>query len=276
MNLKTYNPVTPSLRNRIIINKKLLWKGDAIKKLSFGKKNSGGRNNQGRITSFHRGAGNKNKYRIIDFKRSLFNIPAQVKRIEYDPNRSAFIALLNYYNGVLSYIIAPKDLNQGDIIISGEKVDIKPGNAMILQNIPEGTLIHNIEINPGSGGLLMRAAGTYAKLLKKDKTGYALIRLSSHEERLISLKCMATIGIVSNPEKKNIKLGKAGVSRWLNIRPIVRGVAKNPIDHPHGGGQGKTSGGRPSVTPWGIPTKGYRTRKNKRTNKFIIKPRYKG
>eukprot|EP00003_Mantamonas_plastica_P020405 TRINITY_DN3294_c0_g1_i1.p1 TRINITY_DN3294_c0_g1~~TRINITY_DN3294_c0_g1_i1.p1 ORF type:complete len:275 (+),score=-145.02 TRINITY_DN3294_c0_g1_i1:208-1032(+) len=273
MSLKFYKPTTPSQRFRVIVNKKKLWKGRAVKKLTYGLPEKAGRNNSGKITVRRRGGRHKRLYRIIDFKRTLFNIPGQVQRIEYDPNRSAFIALILYKNGLLSYILAPNELKVGDIIVSGENVEIKPGNALPLQFIPIGTNIHNIELKPGKGGQLVRAAGTSAKLIKKGEDGYALIKLSSGELRLIHLKCMATIGILSNLDHKNQSIGKAGASRWRNKRPSVRGVAMNPIDHPHGGGEGKTSGGRPSVTPWGKPTKGKRTRFNKRTQRFIVSRR---
>lgn len=273
MSLKHYNPVTPSLRQRLIVKRTELWKGKPFKKLVKGLTKSGGRNNQGRLTMFHIGGGHKRLYRVIDFRRNLFDIPAIVKRIEYDPNRSAWIALIAYLNGVYSYILAPNGLNIGDSIISGEEAPIKIGNSMPLKNIPIGTLLHNIELKPGKGGQLSRSAGSYAQLIKKDDSPYAMIRLSSGEQRLVPLSCMATVGTVSNLDHKNINLGKAGATRWLNRRPTVRGVAMNPVDHPHGGGEGRTSGGRPSVTPWGKPTKGKPTRSPRKKNPFILTKR---
>jgi large subunit ribosomal protein L2 len=214
----------------------------------------------------------KQSYRIIDFKRQKADVIAKVERIEYDPNRTAFIALIRYSDDVLSYIVAPNEINVGDELVSGEKVDVKPGNAMPLKNIPIGTLVHNIELRPGKGGQLARSAGAYAQVAGKD-SGYALLKLRSGEVRMVSLECYVTIGTVSNLDQKNIKQGKAGRSRWLGRRPVVRGVAMNPVDHPHGGGEGKTSGGRHPVTPWGKPTKGKKTRSNKMTSKFIVKRR---
>lgn len=274
MSLKKYNPITPSLRHKVSIDKSSLWKGKPTKSLTVGKTKKGGRNHSGRITAFHIGGGHKQKYRIIDFKRSIRNIPGVVQSIQYDPNRSAFIALICYNNGIISYILAPHNLKVGDIIEAGSLVDIKIGNALAIEDIPVGTVIHNIEMKPGKGGQIARAAGTYATLIKKGNDGYSMIRLSSGEQRLVLSKNYATIGIVSNIDNNNIKLGKAGTSRWLGRKPTVRGVAMNPVDHPHGGGEGRTSGGRPSVTPWGKPTKGHRTRNNKRTNKYIVKRRY--
>lgn len=272
MILKYYKPITSSLRGKISINKSSLnKKNKCARDLILGKQTSGGRNNFGRITLFHKGGGHKRLYRIIDFQRKLFNTNAVVKQIEYDPNRSAYIALIQYENGIFSYILAPHTLCIGDTVISGKYCSIIPGNALPIKYIPIGTIVHNIEVIPGSGGQLVRAAGTNAQLIKKDnQTDFGTLRLSSGEHRLINLNCMATVGTVSNADYQNIVKSKAGVNRWLNKRPIVRGVAMNPIDHPHGGGQGKTSGGRPSCTPWGIPTKGKKTRKNKRTSKFII------
>ncbi|HJN04321.1 MAG TPA: 50S ribosomal protein L2, partial [Alphaproteobacteria bacterium] len=232
----------------------------------------GGRNNRGRITARRIGGGHKKRYRLVDFKRRKFDIAATVERLEYDPNRSAFIALIKYDDGELSYIIAPQRLQIGDKVISGETVDIKPGNAMPMQSIPVGTIVHNVEMKAGKGGQMARSAGTYAQLVGKD-AGYALLRLTSGEQRMVRAECMATVGAVSNPDKKNIKLGKAGRKRWMGKRPSVRGVAMNPVDHPHGGGEGRTSGGRHPVTPWGKPTKGKRTRANKATDKYIIRRR---
>lgn len=274
MALKTFNPTTPSQRQLIQVDKSALWKGRPHKSLTKGLIKTGGRNNTGRITSWHRGGGHKRLYRIIDFKRNKFDVEAEVQRIEYDPNRTAFIALIKYKDDEMSYILAPNGLKEGDIIISSEGADIKPGNSISLKNIPVGTTIHNIEMKVGKGGQLARSAGVIVTLVGKD-SGYAQIKMPSGELRLVSLECRATIGSVSNADKKNTKIGKAGRSRWLGRRPVVRGVAMNPIDHPHGGGEGKTSGGRHPVTPWGKPTKGKKTRKNKFTSKFIIKRRTK-
>ena len=273
MSLKKYKPITPSLRERLIVKRTELWKGKPFKKLVKGLTKTGGRNNQGRVTMFHIGGGHKRLYRIIDFKRNLFNISGKVIRVEYDPNRSCWIALIYYTNGVFSYIIAPNGLAIGDIVVSGENVSIKLGNSLPLKKIPIGTLIHNIELKPGKGGQLSRSAGSYAQLIKKEASSYGMIRLPSGEQRLISLECMATVGTVSNLDNKNINLGKAGAKRWLNRRPVVRGVAMNPVDHPHGGGEGRTSGGRPSVTPWGKATKGKPTRSPKKKNPFILTKR---
>ena len=235
-------------------------------------KKTGGRNNLGRITVRHRGGGHKRRYRLIDFKRDKFDVPAKVATIEYDPNRSARISLLHYADGEKRYIIAPQGLNVGDVMVAGEQVDIKPGNALPLRAIPLGTNLHNIEMKPGKGGQLIRSAGTVAQLVAKDEQ-YAQLRLRSGEIRRIRIECMATVGAVSNPENMNINLGKAGRNRWLGRRPTVRGVAMNPVDHPHGGGEGKTSGGRHPVTPWGKPTKGYKTRKRRDTDKYIVRRR---
>lgn len=235
-------------------------------------KKTGGRNNLGRITVRHRGGGHKRRYRLIDFKRNKFDVPAKVATIEYDPNRTARISLLHYADGEKRYIIAPQGLNVGDTVVAGEQVDIKPGNALPLRAIPLGTNLHNIEMKPGKGGQLIRSAGGVAQLVAKDEK-YAQIRLRSGEIRKIRIECMATVGAVSNPENMNINLGKAGRNRWLGRRPTVRGVAMNPVDHPHGGGEGKTSGGRHPVTPWGKPTKGYKTRKRRDTDKYIVRRR---
>ena len=235
-------------------------------------KKTGGRNNLGRITVRHRGGGHKRRYRLIDFKRDKFDVPAKVATIEYDPNRSARISLLHYADGEKRYIIAPQGLNVGDVVVAGEQVDIKPGNALPLRAIPLGTNLHNIEMKPGKGGQLIRSAGTVAQLVAKDEQ-YAQLRLRSGEIRRIRIECMATVGAVSNPENMNINLGKAGRNRWLGRRPTVRGVAMNPVDHPHGGGEGKTSGGRHPVTPWGKPTKGYKTRTRRDTDKYIVRRR---
>jgi len=237
-------------------------------------KKSGGRNANGRVTSRHRGGGHKRYYRIVDFKREKVGIPAKVASIEYDPNRSARIALLNYADGEKRYILAPLHLSVGDEVMSGPEADIKPGNTLPLKNIPLGTHIHNIELRIGKGGQIVRSAGTYAQLMAKEDR-YALVKLPSSEVRMVLLNCMATVGQIGNVTHENINLGKAGRKRWLGKRPKVRGVAMNPVDHPMGGGEGRSSGGRHPCTPWGVPTKGYRTRKNKRTNKFIVKRRTK-
>jgi large subunit ribosomal protein L2 len=272
MALKHFKPVTPSLRGTILIDRKELFKGKPVKQLTEGKSHSGGRNNHGRITVRFRGGGHKQSYRMVDFKRRKFGMAAVVERLEYDPNRTAFLALLKYEDGELSYIIAPQRLKVGDSVIAGEKVDIKPGNAMPLGAIPVGTIIHNIEMKPGAGGKIARSAGTYAQLVGKD-AGYAQIKLMSGELRLLRGECIAAIGAVSNPDNQNQHLGKAGRSRWLGRMPHNRGVVMNPVDHPHGGGEGRTSGGRHPVTPWGKPTKGYKTRTNKRTDSLIVRRR---
>ncbi len=274
MALKKYNPTTPSQRGLVRVDKSFLWKGSPYKPLTKGLKKTGGRNNLGRITSRHIGGGHKKLYRLIDFKRSKINIPAVIERIEYDPNRTAYIALLKYSDNEYSYILAPAKLNVGDEIISSPDADIKPGNCLPLKNIPVGTIIHNVEMKVGKGGQIARSAGASVSIVGKD-SGYAQIKLSSGEVRLVPLDCVATIGTLSNADKKNTIIGKAGRSRWMGRRPTVRGVAMNPIDHPHGGGEGKTSGGRHPVTPWGKPTKGKKTRKNKFTSKFILKRRTK-
>ena len=273
MALKTFKPTTPSQRQLVIVDRSELWKGDAVKHLTEGLRSAGGRNNTGRTTMFHRGGGHKRRYRIVDFKRRKFDQPAVVERLEYDPNRTAFIALIKYQDGELAYILAPQRLKVGDSVVSGEKVDVKPGNAMPMKNMPVGTIIHNVEMKPGKGGQMARSAGTSAQLVGRD-AGYALLKLASGEVRMVRSECMATIGAVSNPDQQNIVIAKAGRARWLGIRPTTRGVAMNPIDHPHGGGEGRTSGGRHPVTPWGFPTKGKKTRKNKSTTKFIISSRH--
>ena len=273
MALKTYNPTTPGRRGLVLVNRAGLWKGKPEKSLTEGLRNKGGRNNNGRITARRRGGGHKRRYRIIDFKRLKHDVEATVLRLEYDPNRTAFIALIKYADGELSYILAPQRLREGDKIISGDTVDIKPGNAMPMQNIPVGTIIHNVEMKVGKGGQIARSAGTYTQIIGKDQ-GYVQLRLNSGELRMVRAECMATVGAVSNPDQQNIKLGKAGRKRWLGKRPSVRGVAMNPIDHPHGGGEGRTSGGRHPVTPWGKPTKGKRTRSNKKTDRLIMRRRH--
>ena len=272
MSLKNFKPITPGQRGLILTEKSQLFKGRPIKSLVTGLTNSGGRNNHGHITARRKGGGHKRKYRLIDFKRKKYDIEALVERIEYDPNRSSFIALIKYKD--LSYIICPQKLAIGDSVISSENADIKPGNCLSLKNIPVGTLIHNLEIKPGKGGQMIRSAGTFGQLTSKD-SDYAQIKLSSGEIRAVRIECKATVGMVSNPDQKNIKLGKAGRKRWLGVRPSVRGVAMNPVDHPHGGGEGRTSGGRNPVSPWGLSAKGKRTRNNKRTDRFILKSRHK-
>jgi len=273
MALKTFKPTTPSLRQLVIVDRSGLWKGKPVKALTRGKSEAGGRNNHGHITANHRGGGHKRRLRLVDFKRRKFGVTATVERLEYDPNRSAFIALIKYTDGELSYILAPQRLKAGDEVMSGEKVDIKPGNAMPLANMPVGTIVHNVEMKKGRGGQIARSAGTYVQLVGKD-AGYAQLKLNSGEVRLVPAECLATVGAVSNPDNQNTVAGKAGRTRWLGRRPVVRGVAMNPVDHPHGGGEGKTSGGRHPVTPWGKPTKGKKTRKNKATDKFIVRRRH--
>ena len=274
MALKNFNPTTPGRRNLVLVDRGDLWKGKPVKKLTEGLTKNGGRNNTGRITARRRGGGHKRLYRVVDFKRRNFDVPAKVVRLEYDPNRSAFIALIEYEGGEQSYILAPQRLAVGDTVISGERADIKPGNAMPLASIPVGTIVHNVEMKPGKGGQIARAAGTYVQLVGRD-AGYALLRLGSGEVRMVRADCMASIGAVSNPDKANAKLGKAGRKRWIGKRPAVRGVAMNPVDHPHGGGEGRTSGGRDPVTPWGKPTKGAKTRHNKKTDSLIVRRRHK-
>lgn len=273
MALKTYKPTTPGRRGLVQVDRRGLHRGKPIKALTEGLTKNGGRNNAGRITVRRRGGGHKRAYRLVDFKRRKFDVSAVVERLEYDPNRSAFIALIKYQDGELAYILAPQRLAVGDRVVSGESVDVKPGNAMPLRSMPIGTIIHNIELKPGKGGQLARAGGTFAQFVGRDQA-YAIIRLSSGEQRLVPGACMATVGAVSNPDRSNIKLAKAGRNRWLGKRPSVRGVAMNPVDHPHGGGEGKTSGGRHPVTPWGQPTKGHKTRSNKATDKFILRSRH--
>jgi large subunit ribosomal protein L2 len=273
MALKTLKPVTNGTRGTVLIDRSELWKGRPVKSLTEGKTSTGGRNTHGHITTRHKGGGHKQRYRIIDFKRRKHDSAATVERIEYDPNRSAFIALVKYEDGELNYILAPQRLRAGDKIVSGTKVDIKPGNAMPLKSMPVGTICHNVEMKIGKGGQLARSAGTYVQLVGRD-AGFALLRLSSGEMRKVSGECMATVGAVSNPDRMNQTIGKAGRSRWLGVRPTVRGVAMNPVDHPHGGGEGRTSGGRHPVTPWGKGTKGNRTRTNKRSDSMILRRRF--
>ena len=273
MALKSYKPTTPSQRQLVLVDRSGLHKGGPIKALTEGKHSAGGRNNHGRTTSAHRGGGHKRRYRIVDFKRRKFDVVATVERLEYDPNRTAFLALVRYADGELAYILAPQRLRAGDQIVSGVRADIKPGNAMLLASMPVGTIVHNVEMKPGKGGQIARSAGTYVQLVGKDQ-GYAQLKLSSGEVRMVRAECMATVGAVSNPDQQNVNYGKAGRMRWLGFRPVTRGVAMNPIDHPHGGGEGRTSGGRHPVTPWGKPTKGKKTRRNKSTDKLIIRRRH--
>lgn len=273
MALKSFNPVTPSLRGTILVDRSELWKGKPVKGLTEGQHSHGGRNQHGRTTVRFRGGGHKQAYRIVDFKRrSKLGVPAVVERLEYDPNRTAWIALLKYADGELSYIIAPQRLKAGDTVIAAERADIKPGNCMPMGAIPVGTIIHNVEMKPGAGGKIARAAGTFVQLVGKD-TGYAQVKLMSGEVRVLRAECLASIGAVSNPDNSNQQIGKAGRTRWLGFRPHNRGVVMNPVDHPHGGGEGRTSGGRHPVTPWGKPTKGYKTRNNKRTDGLIVRRR---
>lgn len=272
MPLKNFKPTSPSRRSLVLVDRAELHKGGPVKKLTKGLTKTGGRNNKGRTTVWWKGGGHKKNYRIIDFKRINDDKKAEVIRLEYDPNRTCHIALIKYEDGELSYIIAPQKLKVSDTVISGNSVDIKPGNCLPMKNIPPGTILHNVELKPGKGGQIARSAGSSVQLVGKDRN-YAMIKMVSGEQRLIPLICKATVGVVSNPDHQNSKSGKAGRSRWLGKRPHVRGVVMNPVDHPHGGGEGRTSGGRNPVTPWGVPTKGKRTRNNKRTDKFILKRR---
>ena len=270
MALKTYNPITPGQRQLVNIDRSALYKGAPVKALTEGQKSTGGRNNSGRITSRFRGGGHKQAYRKIDFKRTKFDVPATVERIEYDPNRTGFIALIKYADGEQAYILAPQRLAAGDSVVAGEHVDVKPGNAMPLGNIPVGTIVHNIELKIGKGGQVARSAGSYAQIVGRDQD-YVILRLSSAEQRLAHGRCMATVGAVSNPDNMNTVIGKAGRQRWKGRMPHNRGISMNPVDHPHGG---RTNGGGNWVTPWGFPTKGKKTRKNKRTGKFIVASRH--
>jgi large subunit ribosomal protein L2 len=273
MALKNFNPVTPSQRQLVIVDRSGLYKGKPVKGLTEGLVSKGGRNNYGRITARFQGGGHKRSYRVVDFKRRKFDVPATVERLEYDPNRTAFIALIKYEDGELSYILAPQRLVAGDTVVAAEAADVKPGNAMRLSSMPVGTIVHNVELKPGKGGQIARSAGTYAQLVGRDQ-GWAILRLNSGEQRIVHGSCLATVGAVSNPDHGNINLGKAGRKRWLGKRPHNRGVTMNPVDHPHGGGEGRTSGGRNPVTPWGKPTKGKKTRSNKATDKFIMRSRH--
>lgn len=274
MALKKYKPTTPGQRGLVLVSRADLWKGKPKKSLTEGLPSRGGRDGQGRIAVRNRGGGHKRSYRRIDFKRRKFDVTAVVERLEYDPNRTAFIALIRYEDGEYAYILAPQRLKEGDSVVSSRTADIRPGNAMHIGSMPAGTIVHNIEMKPGKGGQLVRSAGAYAQLMGRDQSGYVIARLSSGEQRLIHAECMATVGAVSNPLWNNVKLGKAGRRRWMGRRPKVRGVAMNPVDHPHGGGEGKTSGGRHPVSPEGKPTKGKRTRSNKRTDKYILRSRH--
>ena len=274
MSLKTFKSYTKSTRATVLVDRKNLWKGKPLKSLTVGSHSTGGRNNLGRITSRHRGAGHKQNYRQIDFYRKKDDMKAKIERIEYDPNRSAYLALIKYEDGTFSYIIAPNSLKAGDEVISGRNKPIEIGNCMPLSDIPAGTNIHNIELQPNSGGKIARSAGSSAQVSGTDNN-YSIIKLASGEIRKIISSARATIGTVSNNDQKNIKIGKAGRNRWKGIRPQSRGVVMNPVDHPHGGGEGKTSGGRDPVSPWGQSAKGLKTRKNKRTNKYIILRRKK-
>ncbi len=273
MALKTFKPTSPGLRQLIIVDRSELYKGAPEKTLTVGLTKTGGRDNFGHVTGRRIGGGHKRKLRVIDFKRNKFDCEATVERIEYDPNRTSFIALIKYEDGELAYILAPQRLKAGDKVIASAKADIKPGNAMPLKSMPVGTIVHNVELKAGKGGQLVRSAGCYAQVVGKD-AGYAQLKLSSGELRIVREECLATVGAVSNPDNQNKSLGKAGRSRWLGIRPVVRGVAMNPVDHPHGGGEGRTSGGRHPVTPWGKPTKGAKTRSNKKTDRFIMRSRH--
>ena len=271
MALKTFRPTTPSLRNLVLVDRSQLWKGGPVKKLVEGKSKTGGRNNYGRITTRHIGGGHKQSYRMVDFRRRKFDAAGKVERLEYDPNRTAFIALINYEDGEQAYILAPQRLAVGDSVIAGEKVDVKPGNAMPLAGMPIGTIVHNVEIKPGRGGQMARAAGSYVQLVGRD-AGWAILRMNSGETRRVRAECMATVGAVSNPDNSNTVIGKAGRNRWKGNRPTVRSIAMNPVDHPNGG---RTKGGKHWATPWGKPTKGYKTRKNKMTDKYVVRSRSK-
>jgi large subunit ribosomal protein L2 len=273
MALKTYKPTTPSQRELVLVDRSHLYKGKPVKGLVEGKHSTGGRNNYGRVTVRWRGGGHKRAYRLVDFKRRKLDVVGTIERLEYDPNRTAFIALVRYADGELNYILAPQRLAAGDTIIASKAADVKPGNAMPLSAMPVGTIVHNNEMKLGAGGQIARSAGTYAQYVGREQ-GYAILRLNSGEQRLVNQNCFATVGAVSNPDHGNVNIGKAGRNRWKGRMPSVRGVAMNPVDHPLGGGEGRTSGGRHPVTPWGKPTKGAKTRKNKRTNKFISRSRH--
>jgi large subunit ribosomal protein L2 len=271
MALKTFRPTSPGLRHLVQVDRSHLWKGSPVKMLVEGKTKTGGRNSDGRITTRHIGGGHKQLYRRVDFRRRKFDTPAVVERLEYDPNRTAFIALIKYEDGTLSYILAPQRLAVGDTVVAGAKVDVKPGNAMPLSAMPLGTIIHNVELKPGRGGQLARSAGSFVQLVGRD-AGWAVLKLNSGETRKVRADCMASVGAVSNPDHMNQVTGKAGRTRWKGTRPTVRSITMNPIDHPNGG---RTNGGKHWATPWGKPTKGYKTRKNKATDKFIVRSRHK-
>ena len=271
MALKTFNPTSAGRRHLIQVDRSQLWKGKPVKSLVEGKTKSGGRNNDGRITSRHIGGGAKQAYRKIDFRRRKYDAPGSVERLEYDPNRTAFIALIKYQDGTQAYILAPQRLGVGDTVVAGPKVDVKPGNAMPLSAMPIGTIVHNVEMKPGKGGQVARSAGSFVQLVGRD-SGYAVLKLNSGETRKVSAECMATVGAVSNPDHMNTVVGKAGRTRLLGRRPTVRSIAMNPVDHPNGG---RTKGGKHWATPWGKPTKGFKTRKNKTTTKYIVRSRQK-
>src|SRR5665648_281059 len=273
MALKTFNPTSPGRRQLILVDRSELWKGKPIKSLTEGRSEKAGRNNHGRVTARRRGGGHKHNYRLVDFKRRKLDMSATVERLEYDPNRTAFIALIKYEDGELAYILAPQRLAPGDTVIADTRVDVKPGNAMPLASMPIGTIVHNVEMKIGKGGQIARAAGTYVQLVGRD-SGNAILKLNSGETRMVPAECMATVGAVSNPDNSNVNFGKAGRMRWKGRKPVVRGVAMNPVDHPHGGGEGRTSGGRHPVTPWGKSTKGKKTRSNKASDKFILRSRH--
>ena len=274
MALKTYNPTSEGRRTLVTTDRSELWKGAPVKALTEGLNKKGGRNNTGRITAFHRGGGHKRSYRMVDFKRVKFDAVGTVERLEYDPNRTAWIALIKYEDGELAYIVAPQRLAAGDKVVSSlNGADVKPGNAMPLERMPVGTIVHNIELKPRKGGQVARSAGAYAQYVGRD-SGWAILRLNSGEQRRVHGTCLATVGAVSNQDHANTSLGKAGRNRWLGRKPVNRGVTMNPVDHPHGGGEGRTSGGRHPVSPWGKPTKGKRTRSNKATDKFIVRSRH--
>jgi large subunit ribosomal protein L2 len=273
MAVKKYKPTSAGRRQMATSSFEEITTSTPEKSLLEPLKKTGGRNNRGRITTRHQGGGHKRRYRVVDFKRRKWDAPASVERIEYDPNRSAFIALVKYEDGELAYIIAPQRLAVGDTIVAAKKTDVKPGNAMEIGQAPVGTIVHNVEMKPGKGGQIARAAGTYVQVVGRDR-GMVIVRLNSGEQRYIRSDCMGTGGAVSNPDNQNQNFAKAGRTRWQGRRPLTRGVAKNPVDHPHGGGEGRTSGGRHPVTPWGKPTKGARTRHNKSTDKMIIRSRH--
>ena len=274
MGLKTYNPTSPGRRQLITTDRSELWKGTPVKTLTERLSKKGGRKNAGRTTAYHRGGGHKRSYRLVDFRRTKYEQVATVERLEYDPNRTAFIALIKYEDGEQAYILAPQRLAAGDKVVSSlGQADVKPGNAMPLERMPVGTIVHSVEMKPKKGGQIARSAGTYAQYVGRDQ-GWAILRLNSGEQRRVHGTCLATVGAVSNPDHANISIGKAGRNRWLGKKPVNRGVTMNPVDHPHGGGEGRTSGGRHPVTPWGKPTKGKKTRKNKATDKLIIRRRH--